>query len=344
MRALVYLKGGIGDVVFALPLLGDLRAGWPGAELVVLTHDQGKGVLDLCPEVKETLSYGPLGAEPRAGRLLAALGGERFDAALTPVRSPRASWLLWRSGARTRAGFGGGPEAVLFTHRAPVRPVEVSFSRRFERLARALGLPVLGRSAPLRVSDERSARARASLQAGGWDAETPLVAVHAGGGWPTKQWPVEHAAGLAALLSRRHGLRVLLVGGEADRARAEAIATASGGSALVQVGVPVDEALAQLDLCTASVGVDSGLSHAAAALGVPTVSLFGPNDPASIVPAPHQRMVVQAALTCRPCNRRGKRRCPEGHHRCMRDTTPQQVLLALEPLLVVGESRLCARG
>jgi heptosyltransferase II len=343
MRTLVFLKGGIGDVVFALPLLADLRAGWPDAELWVLTHEQGKGVLELCPDVHRALSYGPLSVEPSVGKLLETLSGQRFDAALTPVRSPRAAWLLWRSGASKRAGFAGGPEALLFTHRAPVRPFEVAFSRRFERLAFALELPVLGRPALLQVSAERRARATEALRTAGWDGEAPLIAVHAGGGWPTKQWPVEHAATLAGVLARRHGLRTLLLGGEADRPRALAVASASGGAALVQVGTPVAEALAQLDLCTASVGLDSGLSHAGAALGVPTVSLFGPNDPASIVLAPFQRLVVQQDLPCRPCNRLGKERCPLGHHRCMRDTSAAQVLAALEPLLAVGEARLAGR-
>jgi ADP-heptose:LPS heptosyltransferase len=342
-KALVLLKGGLGDVVFALPLLADLRHGWPGVELCVLTHAQGKGVLDLCPDVAKTLSYGPLSEEPKVGALLRALAGERFDAALTPVRSPRAAWVLLRSGARTRVGFGGGPEALLYTHRAAVRPFEVTFSRRFERLADAAGLDVLGIPAPLHVSRERRARATSQLRDAGWDEEAPLVSIHVGGGWPTKQWPTEHAAALAAVLAKRHGLRTLLVGGEADRARAEAVVAGSGGAALVQVGNPVDEALAQLSLCTAAVGLDSGLSHAGVALGLPTVSLFGPNEPASIQLAPHQRLLVQKGLLCRPCNRLGKVRCPLGHHRCMRDTTAAQVLSVLEPLLAVGELRLRAQ-
>jgi lipopolysaccharide heptosyltransferase II len=343
-RALLFLKGGMGDVVFTLPLLADLRAGWPGVELWVLTHAQGKGVLDLCPDVARTVSYGDAASEPKLRTLLDALDGQRFDAALTPVRSPRAAFVLWRSHARVRVGFGGGPEALLYTHRASVRPFEVTFSRRFERLAVAAGLPSLGRPAPLTISPERRARAMDQLRSAGWNGEEPLVSIHIGGGWPTKRWPVEHAAALAALLSRRHGLRTLLIGGDSDRARAAEVAAASGGAALVLVGTPVDEALAQLDVCTAAVGVDSGLSHAGAALGVPTVSLFGPNDTASILLAPHQRLLVQEALPCRPCNRLGKVRCPLGHHRCMRDTTVSQVLNALEPLLTLGEVRLRAQA
>jgi ADP-heptose:LPS heptosyltransferase len=334
----------MGDVVFALSLVADLRAGWPDVELWALTHAQGQGVLDLCPEVTRTVSYGPASSEPSVRGLLLALGHERFDAALTPVRSPRAAYILFRSRAPMRVGFGGGPEALLYTHRAPIRPFEVAFSRRFERLAEAVGLSALGRPAPLVVSPARRARAQEQLLSAGWDGEAPLVSIHAGGGWPTKQWPVEHAAALAALLFRRHGLRTLLVGGEADRARAKAICAKSEGAALVQVGNPVAEALAQLDACTAAVGLDSGLSHAGVALGVPTVSLFGPNEPASVVLAPHQRMLVQSTLPCRPCNRLGRLGCPLGHHRCLRDTTPAQVLGLLEPLLALGEVRLRAQG
>jgi len=98
-----------------------------------------------------------------------------------------------------------------------------------------------------------------------------------------------------------------------------------------RTGAAGADTLAELSLASAAVGIDSGLSHAGVALGVPTVLLFGPNDPASISPVAHARLVTQPLL-CRPCNRAGKERCPEGHHRCMRDSDPAQVLLALEAL------------
>src|SRR5881392_1934493 len=93
-RILVFLKGGIGDVVFALPLLGDLRAGFPGAELVGLSHDQGADVLRYAPALDAVRSTGPMSARAPVAAALAALGPGRFDVALTPVRSGRAAWLL----------------------------------------------------------------------------------------------------------------------------------------------------------------------------------------------------------------------------------------------------------
>ncbi|MGZ6097175.1 MAG: glycosyltransferase family 9 protein [Myxococcaceae bacterium] len=329
-RVLVFLKGGIGDVVFALPLLGDLRAGFPGAELVALSHDQGADVLRYAPALDTVRATGPMSARSTAREALAALGPGRFDVALTPVRSWRAAWLLRRSGARVRVGFGGGPERLLLTHAAPVRPFEVVFSRRFERLAAALGLPT---GAPGRLEVPAPARAEAErrLAALGRTAARRLVALHVGGGWPTKRWPREHCAELTRRLAAR-GAQVMLVGGPGDRASARDLAGAAPPGAVVdRTGAAVADALAELSLASAAVGIDSGLSHAGVALGVPTLLLFGPNDPASISPVAHARLVTQP-LSCRPCNRAGKERCPEGHHRCMRDTDPAQVLSALEAL------------
>jgi ADP-heptose:LPS heptosyltransferase len=261
---------------------------------------------------------------------VSALGSARFDVAVTPVRSARAAWLLLRSGARTRVGFSGGPERLAWTHVAPIRPFEVVFSRRFERLAAALGFATGASGDTLVVPRGERLAAAERLRAAGCDPTAPLIALHVGGGWPTKQWPVEHARELVRVLAQR-GRQSLLLGGASDSGRAAQIASGLEASAIVRTGATVAEALAELTHVRAAVGLDSGLSHAGVALGVPTVLLFGPNDPASVLPAPHARLITQE-LPCRPCNRRGKLRCPEGHHRCMRDTTPAQVLATLRAL------------
>ncbi|HVP62153.1 MAG TPA: glycosyltransferase family 9 protein [Myxococcaceae bacterium] len=329
-RVLIFLKGGIGDVVFALPLLGDLRAGLPGAELVALSHDQGADVLRYAPAVDTVRSTGPMSTRASVAASLQALGPGRFDLAVTPVRSARAAWLLLRSGARARVGFGGGPERLLLTHVAPARPFEVVFSRRFERLATALGLPT-GAPARLVVEDDAREEARLRLAASGRADARALIALHVGGGWPTKRWPLAHCRALVHHLGER-GAQVLLVGGAEDRPRAREIAAGVPASAVLdRTGASVAETLADLSLASAAVGLDSGLSHAGVALGLPTVLLFGPNDPESVAPVPHARLLTQP-LPCRPCNRAGKERCPRGHHRCMVDTTHHQVLAALGAL------------
>lgn len=82
---------------------------------------------------------------------------------------------------------------------------------------------------------------------------------------------------------------------------------------------------------------DSGAMHLGAALGVPTVAVFGPTVEAfGFFPSGEKTAVVQnGGLNCRPCALHGGRRCPQKHFRCMTDVTVDRV---------VGEARRLLRG
>ena len=75
--------------------------------------------------------------------------------------------------------------------------------------------------------------------------------------------------------------------------------------------------------CRLAVSTDSGPRHIAAALGKPVVTLLGPTLPAWIENPTVRGPMLTVDLDCLGC---GKRTCPRGHHRCMRDLTPQRVL------------------
>ena len=75
---------------------------------------------------------------------------------------------------------------------------------------------------------------------------------------------------------------------------------------------------------------DSGPMHMARALGVPTVALFGSTDPGQFDFTGHAALFV--GLTCSPCSLYGKRRCPLGHFRCMRELGVDRVYAAARAL------------
>ena len=84
--------------------------------------------------------------------------------------------------------------------------------------------------------------------------------------------------------------------------------------------------MALLSLADAVVSNDSGLMHVAAALARPQVALFGPSDPLRTGPHNAKAHVLRLGIECSPCN---KRICPLGHHRCLEDLNPAQVLALL---------------
>jgi heptosyltransferase-2 len=125
-------------------------------------------------------------------------------------------------------------------------------------------------------------------QPGRGERPSPLTALHPGSGSSKKNWPLENWRTLAQRL-RDRGQQLLLLGGEADGAALDALASLTP---LVARSLPLPTVAGLFAQCSAFYGHDTGLSHLAAAVGVPSTLLFGPTDPAVWAPqGPHVRIL-----------------------------------------------------
>jgi ADP-heptose:LPS heptosyltransferase len=154
-----------------------------------------------------------------------------------------------------------------------------------------------------------------------------LVGMCIGAYWPTKRWPPVYFASLGESL-RERGYQPVLLGGPAERDLTAQIMESVRVPLLSCVGNTLRESAALLQACEMTVGGDSGLTHMARALGVPTVLIYGPTDHRAHTFGDRTR-VLTAKVKCRPCSPHGPRRCPERHHDCMRLVSPESVLEAL---------------
>lgn len=322
-RILVLQPAFLGDVVFASPLTRALSEGFPGAELAVLVRPPAEAIARHLPGVGKVICYDKLGAARgirglrAAGRAVKAFAP---DLVVSLHASPRTAVLAMLSGAPERLGPAEGLAAGCYTR--TLRLAGLPYARRATTLAEALGLS---------ASCALELRLPAPLLEWGRCAVPPrAVAVVAGSEWETKRWPIEHAAALALEL-RARGFSPVLLGSPSERALCAALNRLAGGSCLDLCGNPVQEALAILSACSAAVGGDSGLLHAARALGIGNVLLFGPTSAAAHLAGPRDRF-LSLALACSPCSAHGSRRCPLDHHRCLRDLGPDRVLRVLQEL------------
>ena len=79
---------------------------------------------------------------------------------------------------------------------------------------------------------------------------------------------------------------------------------------------------------------DTGVMHMATGVGTPVVALFGPTvEQFGFFPYSARATVLQRALDCRPCSAMGSARCPMGHHRCLVDISPADVMTAVAPVI-----------
>mgnify|MGYP000296171129 CR=1 FL=1 len=156
---------------------------------------------------------------------------------------------------------------------------------------RNAGIPVPREPVPrLELKPEHRQRGRARLEGVG----KRVVAIHAGSGSPRKNWPVHKFMALAATLESRMGVTPFFTVGEADSEVAAAVRNSSRAFTVLQ-DCSVLELAETLSACVAFVGNDSGVTHLAAALGVPVVALFGPTDPAIWGPRGSHVCIVKAA-------------------------------------------------
>jgi heptosyltransferase-2 len=177
------------------------------------------------------------------------------------------------------------------------------------------------------LADALAWRARRGLPNDG----RPVVALAPGAVGPSKRWPSGSYAELARALTR-DGVSVWVLGSPDEATFAAEIVRAAGPAAHDLTSSDLRNAILALRLASACVSNDSGLEHVAAAIGTPTIGIFGPTSPWHWAPLNPLAAVIETAteLACRPCH---KPVCALGHHRCMRDIAPTQVLSAVQRAL-----------
>jgi ADP-heptose:LPS heptosyltransferase len=352
-RILLVRLSAVGDVLQCLHALADLRASRPDASLHWLVEDRCAAALEGHPHLDGVVAFGRREFRrevrrpwlwPRAlARLLRLRRRLREVAPAVAVDlqgNLKGALLARLSGAPRRIGLARGHGAKEGSHRfatetVTLPPPPVHRADRARALLAPLGLrPGTGTASVAGVEGE-GAWAEAwlleqGLSAGGFAVLHPGVS----GFGDLKRWPAERWAALARALRDGRGLPTVLTAGPGEEALAGEVASLSGGAA--RRGPPT-ATLARLGalLRRAAVvaGSDTGPVHLAAVLGVPTVALFGPKDPAVYAPRGPRARVVWKQVWCSPCR---LRRC--GDPACMTGMRLEEVLPAVEGALA-GEGR-----
>jgi len=340
-RILIVRLSAIGDVVHALPVLDALRRALPDAHLGWAAHPGPAGLLEGHPQLDELVliprrDWTP-GGLMRMRRALRA--GGRWDVAVDVQGLTKSGVVALLSGARERIGFAGPASRevnALFTNRR-VRPREAAVIRMNLELLRPLGLEPGDARAILHETAEDAAYVQAWADQAGVGPRTTLL-LDAFAGWETKFWPRERWVMVAREAVRCHGLRPLVAFGPHEKDAAVALVgdlTAAGCDAVLPPSTTLRQFTALVRrFAAAAVGGDTGPMHIAAAVGVPTVMMFGPSDASRNAPVFAGARFETLQDSSQPCAGTFARRCK--HHapgHCMDGITPDSVLAALGRLV-----------
>jgi len=308
-RICIFMTGGIGDFLSSLPALHLLRKAYRNSRILLVGNSLWLPLARAGTLVDETrplddlpLHAGFMNDLPRDHPL------SRFLAAFDLI----ISWFGDREGQWEKTLRGAYASKLLVHPYHRVHAFEGHVSDFYLSTLRELGLFVQGgmvqgqppspflRDAVLQESDPSG-----DDQAKGG----PFLCLHPGSGSDRKNWPKENFLEVAEGAFLRWRLPTTVLAGPAEQGQRAFWKEASGPSLSVKEGLRILEVARTLRRAALYVGNDSGITHLAAAVGVPVIALFGPTDPARW--APRGGRVEVLAL----------------------GTSPQQVLTALDRLL-----------
>jgi lipopolysaccharide heptosyltransferase II len=313
----------IGDFVRGHTVVRVLNKRWPNRPVDLLTTSLCAPLVDYMPGVRAKIVWDlPRSrlAPTKEWGLAAQLRAKGYGTALVMPRTWKAAIAPALAGIPERVGFFGEARFGLINQ---MRCGEKALPRFIDKNA-VLALPD-GAPRPkewpvpqLRVPADEAGRWR---QANGLGTG-PAVALAPGSVGVSKRWTYY---GEAARLLAERGCNVWVVGGPGEKALAQEVVAAGGARVRDLTGTDLRNGILAMAAASVAISNDSGLMHIAAAIGTPTMGIFGPTSPHLWAPLNGLAgtVLTKTQLSCQPCQRTV---CTMNEHRCMRDIPAADVV------------------
>lgn len=326
----IELLGGIGDIVIALPAIHALARSHPTAKLKVLTFAPGSELLAADPWIDRVICA-PSGQARQA--VDALLGSESFDLIVSDTNYDGIGSAI----EAYQSTSSHHPVVITNLWRSP--PDDERVGDRFLSILKTEKIiteaSIQNDEAQIYLTAIEGQTARQPLEA----AYRPLIVLYPDAGMPIKQWSVDNFITLGQALQQQYGATVIVPIGS-DPQQAEQIVQGIGGTAQVLPRGSLRQLAATLAQADLMIAADTGSARIAAALNIPTITLFGPSWHGRYgQPSPH--INLQGYPTCperlirnfteQRCWYSGQ--CPFDWRTCLDDISPPDVLKAATHLL-----------
>ncbi|HBF42796.1 MAG TPA: lipopolysaccharide heptosyltransferase II [Desulfobacteraceae bacterium] len=334
-RILIRATNWVGDVVMTMPALEAVKENFPESSITVLAKPWVISLFEDHPSVNEIIPYRKgegLVDFSEVIRIIGLIRRGKYDLAILFQNAVEAALLAYLGSVRFRVGYNTDGRGLLLTHRIirNNRILKVHQVEYYLSILRAVGWKATGRDPCLYVAQKDSERAVALLSSNGIKQKDFIVGISPGaifGG--AKRWPVDRFARIGDWAVERWDAKVLIMGAQKEMNICRMLCDSMSHTSFNVCGrTSLGEAMGLVGLCRFFVTNDSGLMHIAAALGVPTLAIFGSTDPVTTGPRGTRTRIVKHDIDCAPCL---KHECPTDH-RCMLSIEAEEVWKEMEIL------------
>jgi heptosyltransferase-2 len=327
LKILVRATNWIGDAIMSLPALRAIRRRFPDAEIAVCAKPWVSALYQGERSIDKVI---PLGSRLETIR---DIHRGHFDLGILFPNSFDSAAVVRLGGVKRIVGYARDGRGFLLTDAIAVPNAgEIPVHERFyylELLRRAGFIESVPDTPDIRLDGIAELRAKGERLFEARGLRLPVIGVSPGAAYGSaKRWLPERFAESAARLAAELAGSVAVFGSAAEKALCGDVARAAGGCSFAGA-TTLGEFIEMTAACRVFLTNDSGAMHIASALGVPSVTVFGPTNEAATGPLGPAARLVREPVDCAPCL---LRECPIDH-RCMTRVTAHRVVQAARELL-----------
>ncbi len=317
---------GIGDIVLSTIVLDNLISYFPSAKVDYLTEDFAKSSVEYNPLVNKVLTMGktefPLKVSYRVRK-------EKYDLILDLWSNPRSAQITFLSGVKYRTGFAYRGRKYAYNILASSSRGDHHSAEHNLELLKALNVPIISKRIYYFTSDRENSFGKTFI-----DENIPsgysVIGIIPSGGWPSKRCDAGKWVEICKTISGIYRTKFLILWGPGDEKDANYIANNFPEQTILAPKTDLTYMAGLINNCDLIIANDSGPMHISAALGIPTIGLFGPTNPKMHGPySENSDYVIKDDLFCIICNHTI---CPY-QHECFKELSINQVINKIDKLI-----------
>lgn len=343
LNILVMTTGKIGDTVCATPFLRELKRGKPNSKVTVLLYKMNKPILNFNPNVDEIIEIDSYLENFKFLKLIKIIKSKNFNWSFNLFLGPITNVIPYLTGIKNRAVIIGGDLTLMdrisihFNNHHLFHKKRTLFLDAQLKALEFLGIKTSNRKKELWLNKNIENRVNKFLDNKGISMSNQLnFVISVTAGVEFKEWILDRFAVLSDKLIEKYNARIIFIGTEKEKKKVVTAINLMKHPAVDLSGLLNLEELPYLmKRADLFIGGDVGPLYIANALDRPVVDILGPIDMYSQPPIYEKCEVVVKNIYCQPCGFTPKaaHKCREGHRRCIKETTVDDVLRAVEKII-----------
>ncbi len=325
-KILLIKPRGIGDIVLSTIILDDLRKTFPSAEIHYLTETFAKDALANNPLVTKVH---PMEKTEFVFKVAHRLRKEKFAMIIDLWSNPRSAQIAFLTHTKYRVGFSYRGRKYAYNILGTSGKGDHHSAEHNLELLKALGIEVTSKRVHFYTSSEDDTWAKQFVESN-LPSSKKIIGIIPSGGWASKRCDSTKWVEICNAIKQKHDVIFLLLWGPGDESDANFIKNYLKEDTVLIPEVKIGKLSSLIKKCDLVIANDSGPMHISAALGVPTLGIFGPTNPKAHGPySPNSDYVIKEDLHCIICN---KLECPYNHE-CMKELSAEDVVKKAQYLI-----------